>query len=58
MHMKKLCELVKTGLLINLCDFYYVSKRSMYRDVWRDINLCETNLQCMRPLLDSHNSHK
>jgi hypothetical protein len=33
MHVKKLCELVKTGLLTN---FIYASILSMYCDVWRD----------------------
>ena len=45
MQVKKLCELVKTGLR----DFIYASKCSMYCDVWRDKNLCGINL-CDRHL--------
>jgi hypothetical protein len=53
MCVKKLCELVKTGLLTN---FIYASERSMYCDVWRDKNLCETNL-CNRRLIRIDKTH-
>ena len=44
MHVKNLCKSIKTDLLINLRDFIYADQRFMHCNVWRDKNLCGTNL--------------
>ena len=54
MHVRNLCKFVKTGLLINLWNFFM---RSSALIVYiNNIIWCGRNF--MRPALDSHNSHE
>ena len=48
MHVRNLCEFVKMGLLINLCDFCLCFLALLHSNVRHDKNLCSTNLYNLR----------
>ena len=48
MRMRKLCKLVKMGLLKIYVIFVYAFQRFMHSNVWRNKKLCGTNLCDLR----------
>ena len=56
MHVKNLCEAIKTGLSIKIiiyAIFIYADQRFMYCNIWRDKKFMRYKF--MRPALNSHN---
>ena len=54
MRVTNLCKFVKTGLLINLCDFY---SSILCFVMYGTIKIYAVQI-CVTGMLDSHNSHK
>ena len=59
MHVRNLCEFVKMGLLINFYLCILVLYAYNYSNIWRDKNLCGTNLcnLCLTRIIRINKSH-